>query len=251
MKLKISIPVLGMLIVLIASCNNTQVEQLKAENDSLRHELETRYSIVEAMREIKILIDSIDDSRNVLHLNLREGTTYNEVTERLENINAYVKKTENKITTIEKELKASKSNASAYSMMVEALKDELSIRASEIETLEEQVVNYQTKNKGLLKTVKLQETELVEMRSQITTKQQELSLIEAKVDEMVDNFKVTEAEAYFARGQAVEEAAKRTKLAPIKKKETYREALTLYEKALSLGKAEAQTKITELQKKVN
>jgi hypothetical protein len=136
-------------------------------------------------------------------------------------------------------------------MMVEALKDELSIRASEIETLEEQVVNYQTKNKGLLKTVKLQETELVEMRSQITTKQQELSLIEAKVDEMVDNFKVSEAEAYFARGQAVEEAAKRTKLAPIKKKETYREALGLYEKALSLGKAEAQAKITELQKKVN
>jgi hypothetical protein len=135
--------------------------------------------------------------------------------------------------------------------MVEALKDELSIRASEIENLEVQVANYQTENKGLHKTVKLQETELVEMRSQITTKQQELSLIEAKVDELVDNFKVTEAEAYYARAQAVEEAAKRTKLAPLKKKETYREALALYEKALSLGKAESKEKISELQKKVN
>jgi chromosome segregation ATPase len=251
MKLNNFIPVSGLVLFLLASCSNQENERLRAENDSLRHELETRYSVVEAMREITILIDSIDNSRNVLHINLREGTTYNEVTERLGNINEYVKKTSNKITAIEKELNSTKSNASAYRMMVEALKDELSIRASEIENLEVQVANYQTENKGLHKTVKLQETELVEMRSQITTKQQELSLIEAKVDELVDNFKVTEAEAYYARAQAVEEAAKRTKLAPLKKKETYREALALYEKALSLGKAESKEKISELQKKIN
>jgi hypothetical protein len=135
-------------------------------------------------------------------------------------------------------------------MMVEALKDELHIRASEIETLESQVINFKKEKKGLVHTVKLQETELVEMRSQLTTKQQELSFIEAKVDEMVDNFKVTEAEAYYARAQAVEEAAKRTKLAPQKRKETYKEALELYNKAFSLGKTEAQEKITELQKKL-
>jgi hypothetical protein len=62
--------------------------------------------------------------------------------------------------------------------------------------------------------------------------------------------KMSEADAYFARGQAVEEAANRTKLAPRKKKETYREAVELYKKALSLGKNEAQDKITELEKKL-
>jgi len=48
----------------------------------------------------------------------------------------------------------------------------------------------------------------------------------------------------------VEEAANRTKLAPRKKKETLREAVELYKKALSLGKSEAQDNITALEKKL-
>jgi chromosome segregation ATPase len=202
------------------------------------------------MRDIKVLIDSIDKNRNTLHVTLTEGTTYDDVSSRLVNINDYVKRTEEKITTVEKDLKSSKGKAFAYMMMVGALKDELHIRASEIETLENQVNKYKSENKGLVKTVKLQETELTEVRTQLTTKQQELSFIEAKVDELVDNFKVSEAEAYFARAQAVEEAAKRTKLAPLKKKETYKEALELYNKALSLGKQEAKEKISALEKKI-
>ena len=54
-----------------------------------------------------------------------------------------------------------------------------------------------------------------------------------------------------ARAQAVEEAANRTKLAPRKKKDTYKEALELYKKSVSLGKAEAQAKVDELEKKLN
>ena len=49
------------------------------------------------------------------------------------------------------------------------------------------------------------------------------------------------------RAQAIETAAERTRLAPRKKKETIKEALDLYKKALSLGKNEAQAKITELE----
>jgi hypothetical protein len=48
----------------------------------------------------------------------------------------------------------------------------------------------------------------------------------------------------------VEEAAKRTKLAPQKKRDTYKEALELYKKSLSLGKQEAKEKIAELEKKL-
>jgi len=61
---------------------------------------------------------------------------------------------------------------------------------------------------------------------------------------------VSEADAYFARAQAVEETANRTKLAPKKKKASYQEAIELYKKSLSLGKKEAQAKITALQKKI-
>jgi len=96
----------------------------------------------------------------------------------------------------------------------------------------------------------MQEAELSDKAAQIETKTQELALIEARVQELMIQSKMTEADAYYARGQAVEEAANRTKLAPRKKKETYREAVELYKKALSLGKAEAQDKITELEKKL-
>jgi hypothetical protein len=236
--------------LMLLACGSKENERLRAENDSLRYELETRYSIVMSMKEIKVLIDSIDNSRNVLHLNLTEGTTYDDVTSRLLNINQYVKKTADKITSMETALRSTNGKAGAYLMMAEALKDELDIRISEIEILENQVGHYKKENKGLVHTVKLQETELITMRSQLITKQQELFFIEAKVDELVDNFKVTEAEAYYARGLAVEEAAKRTKLAPQKKKETYKEALELYKKALAMGKPEAQEKINALQKKV-
>jgi hypothetical protein len=96
----------------------------------------------------------------------------------------------------------------------------------------------------------MQEAELSDKASQIEAKTQELALIEARVQELMIQSKMTEADAYFARAQAVEEAANRTKLAPRKKKETLKEAVELYKKALSMGKNEAQEKITELEKKI-
>ena len=75
-------------------------------------------------------------------------------------------------------------------------------------------------------------------------------MIEAKIQELMIASKVSEADSYYARAQAVEEAANRTKLAPKKKKETLKEAIELYKKSLSLGKEEAQAKITELEKKI-
>jgi hypothetical protein len=96
----------------------------------------------------------------------------------------------------------------------------------------------------------MQEAELTDKSIEIETKTQELALIEARVQELMIQSKMTEADAYYARGQAVEEAAARTKLAPRKKKETLREAVELYKKALSLGKTEAEEKITALESKL-
>ena len=238
------------LLIILSSCANPDAEKLQAENDSLRHELNTRYSVVVTMRDIKMLIDSIDESRNVLRVDMNEGTTYENFSSRLRNINEYVVKTEEKLSAIEGELKKTKGEASAYMMMVAALKDELYIRADEIITLEKQVNDYKTENTGLIQTVKVQQDELTEMHTKIEAKQQELSLLEAKVNELVANFQVSEAEAYYARAKAVEEAANRTKLAPNKKRETYKEALELYKKSLALGKKEAQENISALERKV-
>jgi uncharacterized coiled-coil protein SlyX len=237
-------------IALLSSCNNYEKEKLRAENDSLRHELDNRHSMVVIMSEVKSMLDSIDENRNILHADLNEGTTYENVTERLGSINDYVKKTEQKLTTIENDLKTSQHENSAYEMLVHALKEELHLRSDEVHKLEKAVTKYKKENTGLIQTVKLQEDQMTDLKGQVTTKQQELALLQAKVDELIENFKVTEAEAYYARARSVEDAARKTRLAPHKKRETYREALELYQKSLSLGKTEAQANIDALAKKV-
>jgi hypothetical protein len=135
-------------------------------------------------------------------------------------------------------------------MLVDALKSEVQIRVDEIIKLEEEVGKYKAENKGLVEAIKLKEDEVKDINIKISEKQQELLLLEARIEAMVNTFKVTEADAYYARARAVEEAAKRTKLAPNKKRETYKEALELYKRSLSLGKKEAKADIANLEKKV-
>jgi len=82
----------------------------------------------------------------------------------------------------------------------------------------------------------LQEAELSDKESQKSRlSSKNFPLIEAKVQEMMVQSKMSEGDSYFARAQAVEEAATGPKLAPRKKKETFKEALELYKKAQSLG----------------
>jgi chromosome segregation ATPase len=243
------IPVILLFGLLLSACGSKETERLRVENDSLRTELETRHEMVGIMRDVKGLIDSIDASRHLLRTDLHEGMSYTSFSDRLKGINDYVKKTETKLKTIEKELRSSNRKVTAYLLMMDALKSELEIRVQEVNSLEATVAQYKAENKGLLETVKLQQTEMADMQNKIVAREEELKLLEAKVGEMVDNFKVSEAEAYYARAKAVEEAANKTRLAPRKKKETYREALELYKKSLSLGKKQARADITRLEKK--
>ena len=239
-----------MAVFCLASCDRKEIETLKAENDSLRGELVSKNEMVAVMKNVKDLIDSIDMSRKVLRMDLNEGMTSDQVTNRLHDINSYVKDTQDKISAIEKKLKASNQTANGYLMMMDALKSELGIRIQEVASLESAIEEYKKENEGLVQTVRLQQAEMTEMQQKIEAKQQELAILDAKVKNMVTEFKVSEADAFFARAKAVEEVANKTRLAPRKKKETYREAIELYKKALSLGKKEAQAKVTELEKKV-
>jgi len=235
---------------LMLGCGTKEREVLQSQVDSLKVELETSQAMAQTLAEVGSMMDSIDASRQLLRVNMVEGTTYGDYTTRMKDINGYVKETQKKIDDLEKSLKTSKSNANAFSKTIKKLKADLEAKAVEIASLQEQVDKYRNENQNLITTVGMQEAELSDKSTQIETKTQELALIEARVQELMIQSKMTEADAYYARGEAVEEAANRTKLAPRKKKETYREAVELYKKSLSLGKAEAQAKIDALEKKL-
>lgn len=231
------------------SCTG-EAEKLRSQVDSLKNELETSQQFAQTLQEVGTLMDSIDANRNLLRVNMVEGTSYEDYTARMKDINNYVKDTQNKIEDLEKSLKKSKGNTNALNATIKKLKSDLEERNKEIAALNEHVEQLRNENQNLITTVGLQEAELQDKEAQILAKQQELALIEAKIQELMIASKVSEADSYFARAQAVEEAANRTKLAPRKKKETLKEAIELYKKSLSLGKEEAQAKITELEKKI-
>lgn len=237
------------LLMVMASCGGNS-EKLQLQVDSLKNELQTSQQFATTLQEVGVLMDSIDANRQLLRVNMVEGTTYDNYKSRMRDINNYVKDTQGKITELEKSLKKSKGNANAYAATIKKLKADLETKNAEIASLNEKVDQLKNENSNLITTVGLQEAELSDKEAQIQAKQQELALIENRIQELMVQSKMNEADSYFARATAVEEAANRTKLAPRKKKETYKEAIELYKKALSMGKQEAQDKITALEKKV-
>jgi len=245
-KLIYALPAAAILI----SCDSKEKDTLRSQVDSLRRELEVSQEMAHTLTEVGTLMDSIDASRQLLRVNMVEGTTYDDYASRMKDLNSYVRDTQEKIDELEKAVKHSKANANAFAKTIKDLKTQLQTRTEQITQLQEQVEKYRSENANLINTVGLQEAEIADKQTQIEAKQQELALIEARVQELMIQSKMSEADAYYTRAQAVEEAANRTKLAPRKKKDTLREAVELYKKALSLGKNEAQAKIDELEKRL-
>lgn len=236
---------------LMASCGLKQEnEKMLAKIDSLNTELAFQQQMTSVLENVGVLLDSIDESRNALKLNMEMGTTYDDFSTRLSEINQYVKDSEKKIDEMERSLAKSNSASKAYAATISRLKKELTEKTEQIAQLEATVAQYQAENKELVSMVELQTAELNDKTSQIESKRQELEMLEVRITELLTQSKVSQADSYYMRAQAAEEAARRTQLAPKKKKESYKEALDLYQKAFDLGRADAKLKIDDLAKRV-
>ena len=92
---------IGICTVLFWSCSlREENEQLKLQNEELQADLENSLIMSRTLEDIGILLDSIDESRNMLRLDLETGTSYRDFTLRMEEINDYVKITENRIAEL-------------------------------------------------------------------------------------------------------------------------------------------------------
>lgn len=237
-------------ILLTGGCNSKEITRLQIENDSLRNELESHRATMTPLTDIAMWMDSIDANRNLMVTNIKDGSTSEDLSSRLRNINIFVKKSEQRLEAIQNALKSSKLESSSYLMLVDALKSEVQLRVNNLVVLNEQIRMYKDKNEELTEAIEVTGQEVEQASRRASSKQEELLLLEAKIQAMVNTFKITEADAYYARARAVEETARRTRLAPQKKRETYKEALELYKKSVSLGKQEGRTDISRLEKRL-
>lgn len=249
MKLKSLLFVLLPLVVL--SCvSKEENEKLQREKEELEVELRRAQTGVATLEEIGVLMDSIDAARKSVTLDLESGTSYEDYVGQMKEISDYIRTTESKLTALEGQFSEASANSRAYLSTIKRLKSDLATKAKEIENLNAAVEDYRTENTKLLSMVEIQESELNDKSLEIERKREELAFLETRMMELMTQAQVSEADAYFARAAAIEEAANRTKLAPKKKKETLMEALELYKRSYSLGNEEAQSKVEELEKKI-
>jgi len=235
----------------LSSCvSKTESEKLEAELDSLRTELQTSQEMARTLNEVGVLMDSIDASRQALRLNMVEGTTYDVYVNRLQGLNSYVQETQEKIEELERALKKSKSNANAFSQTIKKLKADIERKDKEIADLTATLEKVRSENDNLVRVTEMQELDLLDKQSQIETKRQELAGLEQRIEKLLQDSQISDADGLYARAQAVEETANRTKLAPKKKKASLQEALELYKKANSLGHPKAKADVDRLAKEL-
>ena len=240
-KFILSLTVVGMLW----GCRNEEKEKaLQTQVDSLRTELQASQETAQTMQEVGVLIDSIDANRQLLRTDMVEGTSYANYKERLSDISKYVKETQAKISELEKSAK----NSRIYAGTIKRLRADLETRTQQIAALEQEVQKIRGENTSLSRTVSQRDSVITANTETIRVREENLAALESRVTEITDQAKNDQANLLYAQAEALEKAAKRTKFAPRKKKETQREALELYKMALSLGKTEAQAKVEELEK---
>jgi chromosome segregation ATPase len=228
--------------LLSASCDSAKLKKLQAENDSLKHELKSGSHVVKALVSVNTLLDSIDATRHVMRMNQADGLEKKSYDQRMVELKDYIKQTEEKLGELEASMVETNVNSDSYLVIITALKDELRIRNEELGLIEE---NSELNNEIMLKGVQLEDVE-----ARLEVKKTELKLLELQIRELIKRMNISEAEGLYAQAGAMEEAARRTKLAPFKRRQTYREALALYEKSLAKGKKEAKAKVDELRAKV-
>lgn len=244
-----------MYVSLVGVCLSCDVQRnetghLKMQVDSLKAELQMNQQAVEALHEIGSLIDSIDADRLVLKTLMVEGTSLEDYTLRMRNITSYVHEVQRKIGLLEDRVRLLKGSNANYASAIKKLKLDVAKRNQELVVLQSTVTRYRNENDNLIQTVSLQEAEISDKLRQIQVKEEEVVTLEKDVTDLMIKSKFEEAESYYARALAVEEAAKRTHFAPRKKKDTKREALELYKMAAFYGKEEAQDKIALLEKDI-
>ena len=78
----------------LLSCETKNDETLQNKVDSLTLELEKSHQASESLAEIGTLLDSIDATRQLLRVNLVEGTPYDDYAGRMQDLHEHIRNTQ-------------------------------------------------------------------------------------------------------------------------------------------------------------
>jgi chromosome segregation ATPase len=249
--------ILVLFVLTVFSCNQEkklltdQNLALTAKLDSLSIELESTQKSANTLVQAMSLMDSITIGRQSLRLTLEGSDSQQDFLDQMKELNNYLDQTAKQITSLENSLRQSKSAQNSYAASLKTLKTAFEQQKTEIAMLEAKLENEKSNNGKLVALNNMQSETILDQDEKIAAKTLELELLDQQISALKSTFKVSEADSYYTQGEAYSLAAQRTKLAPNKKKATYKLAVEAYQKALNLGKEEAKEKIEEISKKLH
>ena len=230
----------GLMFSLMYASRSSLVVKLEKESDSLRTLVLEKEKLVTDMRSATSWTDSI-----ISNLDMNPAAAKNELPARLQSANQAIKANKKRIDEMANAIHIAKQHHEGYLAVVEALQGEVSDRVEESEVLMDSIEYFAAVNIELYENVSMQEDAMTGLYEQLQDRQLKLDALERRAHQLKE---MTEAEIYYVKGQQAEENGNRIRLAPQRKKETYREALELYKKSYSLGKSEASLKISFMEK---
>lgn len=246
-----------MVAITVMGCNHEK-NMLISENadlitklDSVSAELASTQKASVTLMNAMSLMDSINLSRQMLKVTLENSDQHADFLAQMSDLKAYVEQTSLQISKLEKTVKESKTAQNAYAQTIKTLKADLENRKFEIAALDAQLRTEKDNNQKLIVLNNMQQETITTQDAEIEAKMLELEMLNQQIADLRSTFKISEADAYFTQGEAYALAAKRTKLAPSKKKDTYQMALTSYQKAFDLGREDAKPKMEAIKTRLN
>lgn len=249
--------IIGVMVLTLFSCSNEKEvligenSNLTAKIDSLSLELMSSQKASTTLVKAMSLLDSIDLGRKMIRVTLENSDSQQDFIAHLTELKSYITQTSHQITSLEKSLKDSKTTQNTYGNSLKKLKADFELQKSDIAMLEARLDSESNNNQKLVALNSIQSETILNQDEMIEAKKMELELLDQQISAMKSAFEVSEADSYFTRGEAYSLAAQRTKLAPSKKKATYKQALDSYQKALDLGREDATSKIEMIAKKLH
>lgn len=245
-KFMIHTPLKRLLIIpvmLLGACQSQQKKEnatLERQLDSVNQELtETRQALMDS-QQVKALLDSIDASRKVIVAPMIGRTESQSNLNRLSDINEYVKDINLKMDQMEKSIRYVNSMATS----ILKLQADVEMRTQKIARLEADARKINAFDQKTNLTVYRKDSTLAAF---IKNCQKDIAVLQKTMEEVHSQNNTTTANLYFKQAEALASMAENIG-SSAKRKSVKQEALEMYKISLSLGKKEAEQRISTLQR---